>query len=751
MLPPDTVIESGKRKRTSKDTVSRKKAKDGRRRGRPPRASSPAETPDAQEPDEEYSEEEEEDDEPLKPPPPPLDPEHSLDGKNHPTAPTTVHWDPKSVDGKKIGWKIRVALNSTTWAEGRIVRYDPYSHKHKIRLQHNGREHNVWIWIRNDQHNVHVATRLVWAHVKGYAWWPAMVMETNTYDPAQQLRIEFFGTGEVSTLRDSPESIRPFSPHQLDPIVAKHKKKRNARAYELACEEYENIQKTRNEAALFYAEKSLHLCDQKAPMQIVGRRVQVFRDDVNYPYGDTVVGKVRKYSGFQKKFLVSFEVSEKTHSKYDATWMTLSTRNAKIQGKRTTHAEVTPEALVPFLVGYQADESDGYYKLLNDHCRGCVETWKKTDTLRVVCDQCDSSYHLGCFDPPLQQEQYQKLIKEGVPLLCPQCTVCRGCYQKDSTFGSHQLSPMPKNLSFPTNEMLNVCLPCREAYEVERYCPNCAHTWDDVRFNEVRHQHDWYGSREGRKRKTELVEDTEFPIVMGAFSGDDRIPHGLKVHPSLYYPETTEFGMTEVEMLVCDSCGSWVHAGCADVSEEEYEQISDGKHPLFGKEFLCRVCCRKRCHDIIQALKEEDRMMLFALPVSERDAPNYHDLIKRPMDLKTLTERAQSDEYFSYAWTRELFELMVMNALTFNRFVSGLLNYTDAQSCSVPNPTFIFSSILLFGMKRRDFTIPASKMFFKKLERLRHLVNTKRLFKCYLKMVKKHDVKKQIAFRLTRQ
>jgi hypothetical protein len=323
-------------------------------------------------------------------------------------------------------------------------------------------------------------------------------------------------------------------------------------------------------------------------------------------------------------------------NQHDAEWMLLSSGNTKVLEPSNPQAEIPMEAIVPFLVGYQADEADDYYKLINEHCHGCVETWGETDTLRLVCDQCDASYHLGCFDPPLQQEQYQKLIKEKVPLLCPQCTMCRGCYQKDSTFGSHQLSPMPKNLSFPTNETLNVCLPCREAYEVKRYCPNCAHTWDDVRFNEVRHQHDWYGSREGRKRKTELVEDTEFPLVMGAFSGDDKIPHGLKVHPSLHYPETTEFGMTEVEMLVCDACGSWVHAGCANVSEEEYEKVSDGKHPLFGKEFLCRVCCRKRCQAIIEALKEEDRMMMFARPVPERDASSNCNSINGLMDLNIM-------------------------------------------------------------------------------------------------------------------
>ena len=60
-------------------------------------------------------------------------------------------------------------------------------------------------------------------------------------------------------------------------------------------------------------------------------------------------------------------------------------------------------------------------------------------------------------------------------------------------------------------------------------------------------------------------------------------------------------------------------------------------------------------------------MLLFAEPVSEKVAPNYLDVIKKPMDLQTLLVRARNEEYRNYSWVREMFELMVLNALTFNR------------------------------------------------------------------------------------
>ena len=57
------------------------------------------------------------------------------------------------------------------------MRYDPHTHKHKIEFSKNNS--SCWIWLRNEQHNLQLATRMVWAHVKGYAWWPALVMEAN--------------------------------------------------------------------------------------------------------------------------------------------------------------------------------------------------------------------------------------------------------------------------------------------------------------------------------------------------------------------------------------------------------------------------------------------------------------------------------------------------------------------------------------------------------------------------------------------
>jgi len=111
----------------------------------------------------------------------PTDPETSLDyGASYLR---TVHWDPVSPACKKIGWRIRIADDKHgDWKVGRIVRYDPCTHKHKMKFVDKARavdkvdhENCAWLYLRMEE-GVQISTRLVWAHVKGYAWWPAMVM-----------------------------------------------------------------------------------------------------------------------------------------------------------------------------------------------------------------------------------------------------------------------------------------------------------------------------------------------------------------------------------------------------------------------------------------------------------------------------------------------------------------------------------------------------------------------------------------------
>ena len=535
--------------------------------------------------------------------------------------------------------------------------------------------------------------------------------------------IEFFGTGEISCLRNTPESIRPFDPHSVDLIVAKHRKKRNERAFQLAAKEYAMIQTTRNMASIYYAKAALAMASYYAPkglnlqsltglhgIAMIGKRIQLFRSDVNYPYGDTVVAKVRQYSFHQKKWLLTFEMSEKqsNRSKYTPIWMNVHGKEhaIKILDKNVVASN---EDIIPFLFGFDSSavfnsnwddkhllSKSDYMEILDlmtTRCRGCVEyikagttsttpispsTATKSSTLdqAISCTTCKGTFHLSCSDPPISLEQWQRMLKDDIPFTCARCTPCRGCYEKDIVFGSHAHPSPPEMLSLNQNcdAVLNLCSYCRQHYDAERFCPNCAHIWDDKKFRMVCRQIKYGSGTNGRRKKGYakdfVLEDSDVDLTFGAFDGDAFVAfRDDRLHPSFFYPETTEWGFTEDEMLVCDSCNTWVHAGCSGMTDEEYETTSDGDHPIYSKEYFCRMCCRKRCKELIEALHEEDRKSLFSKPVSDRIVPNYYDMIKEPMDLQTMLKKAEKDEYLNYAWVREMFELMVLNALTFNRYV----------------------------------------------------------------------------------
>eukprot|EP00980_Cylindrotheca_fusiformis_P028446 scaffold22599_cov139-Cylindrotheca_fusiformis.AAC.37 len=653
---------------------------------------------------------------------PPIDPETTLQPtKSHLM---TVHWNPQSAEGTKIGWRIRLSEDKTgEWFDGRIVRYDPCTHKHKVVFLGNktrpadkvDKDNATWIHLRMED-GVQVATRLVWAHVKGYAWWPAMVMESDFHNLRQgYTSVEFFGSAEVATLRAGPESLRSFEHGKVDPIIAKNKKKRNAAAVTLAQEEEATIRKVQNDAAKYYARQA-YFMNKHYGGRFVGRRIQLFRSDVNYPYGDTITGRVLRFSPATKKWLVAYDMSDKVRKKYEASWVNLQSKEHKVRVldnnsntklvKGQQQQELTDLDLIPFLLGWKnykpeednedengneqvridtkkpADPKEGtddyLEQALEQRCHGCVEYWKKDD-VKVTCNICEGSFHLGCTDPPLTPDAHQKLLRGGAgadPFVCSRCIPCKGCYQKDITFGSH-LYPLPATLSVDEEEdKLYLCYMCTKAYDKEQFCPNCAHSWDDEHFQHVQRQIRWQQvhrpKKRGRKRKRELEDPTLsadwHPFTAPAtVAHEDPLPPGAKVNPTWYHAETAQWGYTEVDMLTCDNCKLWVHAGCAGLDEDEYDITSNGDHEIYSKEFLCRVCCRQRCLDIIQGLQREDSMFLFAEPVSEKVAPNYLDVIKQPMDLQTMFVRAQGESYKNYAWVREMFELMVLNALTFNR------------------------------------------------------------------------------------
>ena len=142
---------------------------------------------------------------------------------------STVHWDPMGPEGRRVGNRIRIFDDRIEeWRHGRVLRYDPGSNRHKIRYDDRDQEIR---WLRLKNEVVQCGSRLVWALVKGFAWWPAQVLDCDPPTVATNkegyVYVEFFGADQVATIRDNLEFVRPFNGGRVDDVIRKNKKKRN--------------------------------------------------------------------------------------------------------------------------------------------------------------------------------------------------------------------------------------------------------------------------------------------------------------------------------------------------------------------------------------------------------------------------------------------------------------------------------------------------------------------------------------------
>ena len=121
-------------------------------------------------------------------------------------------------------------------------------------------------------------------------------------------------------------------------------------------------------------------------------------------------------------------------------------------------------------------------------------------------------------------------------------------------------------------------------------------------------------------------------------------------------------------LVACDACGVMSHADCEGLSQEDLAAIEAGTHADFGLQFLCVAgCAQRNAMKLVGEFKKLDSMNLFALPVDETTNPRYREVVHRPMDLSTMEAKAERGEYRSTQLLRFDCELMVHNALRFNR------------------------------------------------------------------------------------
>tara|TARA_A100001015_G_scaffold313792_1_gene421850 strand:- start:406 stop:1647 length:1242 start_codon:yes stop_codon:yes gene_type:complete len=123
-----------------------------------------------------------------------------------------------------------------------------------------------------------------------------------------------------------------------------------------------------------------------------------------------------------------------------------------------------------------------------------------------------------------------------------------------------------------------------------------------------------------------------------------------------------------LKALACDYCKFWVHPQCDGLTDEQYALALEGKLLELRDGYMCMSC---RPSLTLKFLREKleplDQLYLFAEPVTDEQAPTYRDIVTEPVDLLTMSQRATRGEYRSFQMLRRDAELMVHNALLFNK------------------------------------------------------------------------------------
>ncbi|KAI9033700.1 hypothetical protein CLU79DRAFT_724923 [Phycomyces nitens] len=153
----------------------------------------------------------------------------------------------------------------------------------------------------------------------------------------------------------------------------------------------------------------------------------------------------------------------------------------------------------------------------------CVCKTTGDEATLMICDGCDRGWHTKCCNPPLD-----KIPSDS--WLCPLCADCHGCDERDGKNGDsyhHAIAPPSDRYKYPVY-LATYCGTCYDNFTKDRICPVCLKTYKE--------------------------DDSE----------ED-----------------------ENEMVACDSCDYWIHAGCDEsLTPEQYQKLCDDEEA----KYKCPLC-----------------------------------------------------------------------------------------------------------------------------------------------------------------
>ncbi|MES1912485.1 MAG: hypothetical protein MHM6MM_004754, partial [Cercozoa sp. M6MM] len=137
---------------------------------------------------------------------------------------------------------------------------------------------------------------------------------------------------------------------------------------------------------------------------------------------------------------------------------------------------------------------------------------------------------------------------------------------------------------------------------------------------------------------------------------------------------------TRDALVRCRRCHRWMHSKCLGIADDDVLFLLAQRDPDVRRQF-CRECRLRslaaRCHAILDMVERADRNRFFWVPVKESYAPDYYQLIKTPLDLRTLRQLVDGLAFPSAAQFRAQLNLMWRNSRAYNVRDEFVLKTTD--------------------------------------------------------------------------
>jgi bromodomain adjacent to zinc finger domain protein 1B len=309
----------------------------------------------------------------------------------------------------------------------------------------------------------------------------------------------------------------------------------------------------------------------------------------------------------------------------------------------------------------------------NAKCKICRK--KGVEDHLLLCDECNQPFHLYCLRPALFE------VPSG-EWFCPACSPERNP-RRNRTVVQRKWEPdddtdedgdISEDL-----EHERVCTMCGEEGELVECstCPSSFHLdCHDPPLRHIPRQNTWkcIQCKTGIRlnRSSRRIKDNK-TRKRPKYCEDDDETTDDNYHPTKKLTRTSSASRTkrasDVELVISRS---HTKTSAHDTSQC-YDSDFKGRDSL-GRSSRSRASKENRCTDedkqailsVIDKLNKHRQSWPFTEPVDPAEVPDYHSIVKKPMDLKTMEDNCISDLYTSPQKFIDDFALMMNNAVLYN-------------------------------------------------------------------------------------